>query len=152
MQLTFRKAEIADAQLLVDIYNASFYADFVRYGECPGYGKTRQAMEDSIRRHPKQIALADGEPVGVISYEAQGGGAYEIGCLCVVPTWQGKGIGTRLFQHFLSLCTDWTRVTLITPADKEENRRFYTEKCGFRMNGTELDGCVEVVRFLMERE
>ena len=34
---------------------------------------------------------------------------------------------------------------------KHENVRFYTEKCGFQIVGTEKDGNVELVRFLMER-
>ena len=43
MQIEYRKADIADAELLIDIYNASFYSDFIRYGECPAYGKTKEA-------------------------------------------------------------------------------------------------------------
>ena len=46
---------------------------------------------------------------------------------------------------------DWSRFTLITPADKNENIRFYTEKCGFDIESTEMDGKVEMVRFVLER-
>ena len=45
MGIEFRKADRVDAELLVDIYNASFYSDFIRYGECPAYGKTKEMME-----------------------------------------------------------------------------------------------------------
>ena len=34
---------------------------------------------------------------------------------------------------------------------KQENVRFYTEKCGFQIASTERDGKVELVRFLPER-
>ena len=37
MALTYREAVKSDADLLMDIYNSSFYDDYVRYGECPGY-------------------------------------------------------------------------------------------------------------------
>ncbi|WP_187374123.1 hypothetical protein [Murimonas intestini] len=48
MKLTYRKAIKDDSDLLIDIYNASFYDDYVWYGECPGYGKTKEEMESSL--------------------------------------------------------------------------------------------------------
>lgn len=33
-------------------------------------------------------------------------------------------------------------MTVITPLDKQENVRFYTDKCGFQIVGTERDGNV----------
>lgn len=47
---------------------------------------------------------------------------------------------------------DWKKFTLITPVDKEENVRFYTKKCGFKIAVTEMDGNVKVVRFVLERK
>ena len=40
MRITFQQASTDDAGLLVDIYNASFFDDYLRFGACPGYGKT----------------------------------------------------------------------------------------------------------------
>lgn len=151
MIIDYRKANVKDAELLIDIYNSSFYNDFVRYGECPAYGKTKEMMEKSIMRYPKFIILCDGKPVGVISCQRIEKGIYEIGCLCVIPEYQGIGIGTKAFQFVLSYYDDWKKFTLVTPADKEENVRFYTEKCGFCIGSVELDGNVEVVRFYIER-
>lgn len=51
----------------------------------------------------------------------------------------------------LDFYSDWNKVTLITPADKEENIAFYTKKCGFKIDGTEMNGNVKVVHFLIER-
>lgn len=42
-----------DAKLLVDIYNAAFYSDFIKYGECPAYGRTISDMEKSIEKISK---------------------------------------------------------------------------------------------------
>ena len=33
--IEFRNAEVADAELVVDFYNAEFFDDYVKYGECP---------------------------------------------------------------------------------------------------------------------
>ena len=149
--LHYRKAEKSDAELLIDIYNSAFYDDYVRYGECPAYGRTVERMENSIESYPKEIVFCDSTPVGVISTEEKGDGIYYVGCLCVIPEYQGKGIGTQAFRHLLSVCSDWKKFILITPADKEENIRFYTEKCGFRVDGTSMDGNVKVVKFIKER-
>ena len=67
MKLDFRQAIMDDAGLLVDIYNASFFSDYQRFGTCPGYGKTIEMMEESIRLYPKHIILCDNRPVGCIS-------------------------------------------------------------------------------------
>ncbi|MDE7445256.1 MAG: hypothetical protein K2N15_06050, partial [Lachnospiraceae bacterium] len=76
MVLTYRKAAKSDASLLIDIYNSSFYDDYVHYGECPGYGKTKSQMELSILKFPKYIIIKDNIPVGVISFENKGNGHY----------------------------------------------------------------------------
>ena len=45
----------------------------------------------------------------------------------------------------------WKILTLVTPLDKKQNVKFYTEKCGFRIDSTEFDGDVELARFIIER-
>jgi N-acetylglutamate synthase-like GNAT family acetyltransferase len=151
MDIEYRQAAIEDAELLTNIYNASFYNDYLRYGACPGYGKTKEEMEASIRRYPKYIILCDHEPVGCVSCHKLEMGVYEIGCLCIVPKFQGKGIGTQAVQFVKTLHEDCKKLTLVTPIDKKENVKFYTEKCGFRIVSTEKDGNVELARFELER-
>mgnify|MGYP001350334234 CR=1 FL=1 len=152
MELSYRCAVTDEADLLIDLYNKSFCQDFHRYGECPAYGRTKEHMQKSIKMFPKKIILCDNIPIGVISAENKGNGDYYLGCLCVVPEYQNKGIGMRAIQHLLDSHTDWKRISLITPADKDENVYFYTQKCGFRIDGTELDGNVKVVRLIKERQ
>ncbi len=93
MKIEYRPVVTEDAELLIYIYNASFYSDYLRYGSCPGYGKTKKMMEESIGRYPKYIILCDNEAVGCVSCKKLDKGLYELGCLCVVPEYQGKGIG-----------------------------------------------------------
>ena len=50
MTTEYRQATIEDAELLVSIYDASFYKDFLRYGTCPGYGQTKGRIKRTIRR------------------------------------------------------------------------------------------------------
>ena len=151
MEISFRKANTEDAELLIHIYNASFYDDFIRYGVCPGYGKTKEMMEESIRKNPKHVILCDNEPVGCVSCKETENGIYEIGCLCVIPEYQGKGIGTAAMEFIKTHIQDWKKITLVTPADKTENVRFYTKKCGFAIRFVETDGNVQVARFVLER-
>lgn len=80
MPIESREAEAEDAELPVQIYNASFYSVYRRFGACPGSGKT---------------------------------------------------VGTQAVQFVKDLYADWRKITLVTPADKDENVKFYTEKCDF---------------------
>ena len=151
MKLEFRRADIADAELLIDIYNSAFYSDYLKYGVCPAYGKTKEMMEKSIINYPKFIILFQDKPVGCVSCKQAEAGIYEVGCLCVIPEYQGKGIGTQAIQFVTSYYKDWEKFTLITPIDKKENVKFYTEKCGFEIVSLEMDGNVQVARFVLER-
>ena len=151
MTIEYRKAVTEDAELLIEIYNAAFYSDYLRYGVCPGYGNTKEKMEESIRRYPKYIILCNNVPVGCVSCKKLEAGVYEIGCLCVIPEFQGKGIGTQAVQFVKTLHEDWEKLTLVTPIDKKENVKFYTEKCGFRIVSAEKDGNVELARFVLEK-
>ena len=108
-------------------------------------------METSISKYLKHIILYDNEPVGCVSCINRGNGVYEVGCLCVVPEYQGKGIGTQAIQFVKTSYEDWEKLTLVTPIDKKENVKFYTEKCGFRVEATERDGNVDLFRFVAER-
>ena len=151
MKIEFRKAELTDAELLIDIYNSSFYNDYIKYGECPAYGKTKEMMRRSIVDYPKFLILYNDKTVGSISCKELQKGIYEIGCLCVIPEFQGKGIGTSAIEFVKSYYTNWNKFTLLTPVDKSENVLFYTEKCGFYIHSLEMDGNVEVARFILER-
>lgn len=151
MGLRYRRAVKNDAGLLINLYNQSFYKDFLRYGECPAYGKTEEQMKQSIETFAEEIILCNNIPVGVISAKRKGNGEYYVGCLCVIPEYQNQGIGTKAMNHLLESHADWKRISLITPSDKDENIYFYTRKCGFRIGGTELDGNVKVVRLILDK-
>ena len=152
MGIEYRKAELKDAELLIKIYDSAFYDDFIRYGECPAYGQTKEHMEQSIKDYTKYIILKDTIPVGALSFKDEGDGHYYLGCLCVIPEYQGMGIGTTAFHYMLVDCPNWKEITLVTPADKKQNVKFYTEKCGFDIQSTEMDGNVKVARFILDKE
>lgn len=151
MKISYKPANTDDADLLINIYNTSFYSDFIRYGERPGYGKTKEMMENFIQKHKKFIIYSDDNPVGVISCNKAQDGVCEIGCLCVIPEYQRKGIGTLAMIFILSYYQDGKKFTLVTPADKEENISFYTGECGFHIVSSEKDGNVNLVRLESER-
>lgn len=151
MKIEFRQAKITDAEKLIEIYNASFYCDYIKFGECPAYGRTKEMMENSIINCPKFIVTCDDKAVGCISCKKLGNNIYEIGCLCVIPEFQGKGIGMQAIEFVKSYYNDWDTLTLITPIDKSENIKFYMKKCGFNIVSTEMDGNVNVVRFVLVR-
>ena len=151
MELFYKNADMNDAETLIDIYDSAFYDDYILYGECPAYGRSVENMEQSVQEFPKVIAYNQGKAVGVISYKPEGSGKYYIGCLAVKKEEQGKGIGTALMRHFLDEHPDWNEITLVTPCDKEQNIRFYTERFGFDITGEENDGHVKVLWFRLSR-
>lgn len=37
MDISFRETKLEDAEVVAEIYNQSFYADYLRFGQCPDY-------------------------------------------------------------------------------------------------------------------
>lgn len=149
--MVYKYADTSDADVLIEIYNSAFHDDFIRYGECPAYGRSREDMEQSIQDFPKIIAYEQDKAIGVISYKQEAPGKYYIGCLAVIKDMQGCGIGTQLMNHFMSEHPDWNELTLVTPKDNERNIKFYTGRFGFDIVGEEDDGKVTVLWFKLSR-
>lgn len=149
--MVYKYADTSDADVLIEIYNSAFHDDFIRYGECPAYGRSREDMERSIQDVPKIIAYEQDKAIGVISYKQEAPGKYYIGCLAVIKDMQGCGIGTQLMNHFMSEHPDWNELTLVTPKDNERNIKFYTGRFGFDIVGEEDDGKVTVLWFKLSR-
>ena len=147
----YKYADTSDADVLIEIYNSAFHDDFIRYGECPAYGRSREDMERSIQDFPKIIVYEQDKAIGVISYKQEAPGKYYIGCLAVIKDMQGCGIGTQLMNHFMSEHPDWNELTLVTPKDNERNIKFYTGRFGFDIVGEEDDGKVTVLWFKLSR-
>ena len=108
----------------------------------------RQSKE-GITVISSQKILCNERPVDCVSCKKKEKKIYEIGCLCVIPEFQGKGIGTQAIEFVKEFYKDWEEFTLITPADKLENVKFYSEKCRFNIESTEKDGNVKVVRLVL---
>ena len=152
MDLEIKAVTAEDAEPLVDIYNKAFYEDFLKYGECPGYGKSVSDMIKSINETSKYIAYVGSVAVGAISVLKKDDGLYYLGALCVIPEYQRQGIGHKLFEFFKEQAKDWKKIELVTPADKEKNVNFYTKKCGFTIDSEAMDGSVKLYHFILANE
>ena len=43
--------------MIFGIWNRSFYDDFVKYGECPAYGKTEEQMPQAIHNSFRKLTI-----------------------------------------------------------------------------------------------
>lgn len=108
-------------------------------------------MARSIERYPKYLISCDGRPAGCVSCRNLVGRTYEIGCLCVDPEFQRRGIGAAAMGFIQAARPDWEVFTLIPPVDKGENMQFYIRKCGFQLEKVEMDGRVQVARLTLKK-
>lgn len=143
MKLEFVKASDTDAEKLVEVQDKSFYADYVKYGVCPGYGRTTESMAASINRNTMFKIIADGILVGNVCAHENGNGTCHLDCLCVVPEYENRGIGkSALFfiEKYFPQASEWS---LETPADKTRNICFY-QNSGYSIVDRIADGPVEI--------
>ena len=108
-------------------------------------------MRKLITDFQKIVIEYDDVPTGVLSVRNNGNNNYYIGCLCVVPVYQRKGIGSEAVKYAKNYYTDWKEFSLVTPLDKTQNIEFYVNKCGFVIDRIEIDGTVRVAHFVMKR-
>ncbi|GFZ31411.1 hypothetical protein CSC2_19370 [Clostridium zeae] len=148
MKIKFEKANIEDAEELIEVRNLSFYSDYRKYGECPGYNISKERMTDTLLNTKIKIykIFCDDKVVGNISVRHINDNTCYIGCLCVIPSYENKGIGQeaiRFVEKEFSNATVWT---LETPADKVKNHYFY-KKLGYSIVDEYMSGLVKIVLF-----
>lgn len=146
MNVRFEKATINDAETLIEVRNKSFYEDYIKYGECPGYNISKEDMANSILNRIAYKIICDNQVVGNISIRDNKDGTYYIGCICVIPDYENKGIGQRAIRFIESEFPDASVWTLQTPADKERNHYFY-KKMGYTIVKEFIEGSVKLVEF-----
>ena len=147
MDVVFTRACACDWRIVQDVRDRAFYADFLRYGYCPGYHRPKERVLASLARYEDYLIYLGAEPVGDVGVRCDPGGVCHLGALCVVPEYQGRGIGTQALAFVLRRYADASAFTLETPADKPENRRFY-ERAGFIPVGEKEDAGVRLVEYV----
>jgi ribosomal protein S18 acetylase RimI-like enzyme len=146
MEIRFEKAELTDVEELINIRNSCFYEDYIRYGECPGYNLSKEKMTEIILTRKLYNVICDNKIVGSISVKDIKEEAYYIGCLCVIPEYENKGIGQATLKFIESEFPSVKVWTLETPADKLRNHYFY-KKAGFKIVRQFMEGTVRLVEF-----
>lgn len=130
MNIVIEKACEEDAFKLVENRNKSFYDDFIKFGECPGYNTTVDAMKQRIQdAHLFKIEV-DSKIIGDISIRNREEDVFWIGCLEIIPEYQNKGIGSKVLSYILGQFPQAQRWGLETPVQDYRNCCFY-EKMGF---------------------
>ena len=146
MNVEIMRAQATDAKQLADVYNASFYSDYIKYGECPGYNKTEEIMLLTMRKNAVYKIIFTGTIVGAISVKEISNQHYYLNSLCVTPEYASKGIGQqamRFLDEEYSCAVHWA---LETPTDKIQNHYFY-KKFGYLITKEYVNGNVPISYF-----
>jgi len=146
MKVEFKIVTTDDIDELINVRNQSFYEDYIKYGECPGYNHTRESMKNTILSRIVYKIICDDKIIGNISIRDNKDDTYHLCCLCVIPEYQNKRIGQEALRFIESKYSNATTWTLETPADKEKNHHFY-KKFGYNIVKEYMDGSVKLVLF-----
>jgi ribosomal protein S18 acetylase RimI-like enzyme len=146
MDLTIKQATSDDIDALIAVQDKSFYADYVKYGECPGYNHSRDSMTGIVATRDVYKICYGETIIGDIIVRDNGNDAYFLGCICIVPEYQGKGFGTVGMWFLKQTYPQARRWSLETPSDHDANHHFY-KKHGFEVTKEYLVGGVKIVLF-----
>jgi len=145
-EIEFVRATTEDILDLIDVQNQAFYDDYLKYGDCPGYGRTYESMKGSVENNIVYKIMADGIIVGDIIVRDNHDGTYFLGGICITPKYENNGIGQTAMKFLDQQFNNAHRWSLETPADKERNHYFY-KKCGFNITKEYMVDNVKIVLF-----
>lgn len=146
MKIQFERATVDDIDKLIDVQNQSFYSDYIKYGQCPGYNHSKESMTNIVLNKITYKIICNNQIVGDIIVKNNNDSTYFLGGLCVIPTYENKGIGQEAIKFIEREFPKATVWTLETPADKKKNHHFY-KKMGYNIVKEYLDGSVKIVLF-----
>ena len=150
MKIEFARATIDDVDALINVRNESFYEDYIKYGECPGYNNSKESITSTISNGIIYKIICNNKIVGNFSVRDNKDNSYHLGCLCVIPAYENKGIGQAAMKFIEGEFPKATTWTLETPADKERNHYFYI-KAGYTIVKEYMVGNVKIVLFEKKR-
>ena len=119
-------------------------ADFIELFESAGWGRPeRELVETSLKNSFATFEVRDGKKViAMARLIGDGGMAFFLKDLIVLPEYQGKGVGKSLLRHIEDYIRSqlkdgwWSYLQLMSAKNKEE---FYL-KCGYKAHPHEHSG------------
>jgi ribosomal protein S18 acetylase RimI-like enzyme len=108
--LTIRPATVADAPLIQHLAEEAFPATYrniltpeqIAYMMEWMYSLESLERQMTVEGHRYYVATADGESVGYVSIRQESKDLFHLEKIYVLPSWQGRGVGSRLFAHALA--------------------------------------------------
>ena len=149
MKVELKTADFADTGIMMHICNDAFRADYEKFGECPGYGRSAQSFVDSMKNGIVKLICVDDSVAGVLTAFRNNNSIY-IGTLAILPEYQRKNIGTKALELFIKQYP-CSRYDLDTPAENKHCLDFYA-KLGFKETARRTDGKVQLVCLKKEME
>ncbi|WP_242948386.1 GNAT family N-acetyltransferase [Clostridium frigidicarnis] len=146
VKIEFARATVDDVDKLIDVQNQSFYVDYVKYGQCPGYNHSKESMTRIVLNRITYKIICNNQIVGNIIVRDNHDSTYYLGGICVIPDYENKGIGQEAIKFVESEFPSATIWTLETPADKKRNHYFY-KKVGYTILKEYMVGSVNIVLF-----
>lgn len=146
MEISFERATVDDAEALINVRNLSFFEDYIKYGECPGYNISKESMTNTILSRIVYKIICNSQIIGNISIHDNNDNTYYLGCLCIIPEYQNKGLGQKAISFIEGEFPNAIAWTLETPADKIINHYFY-KKMGYTIIKEYIDNSVKVALF-----
>ena len=138
----------ADFSTLRDIGRQAFHEDKLAYGQGPDIYENPDFLRPLLLAEGvvRKLTVAD-TPIGLTITFLRTPTSCWLGCLCILPAWQGRGLGGQAIRLLEAAYPDVCQWALDTPAANPRNRHFY-DKAGYReVERTMTDGGLELIVF-----
>lgn len=134
MDIKIREAIVEDIEAMINVQNQSFYDEYIKYGACPAYNESHEAMEKCIRIQKVYVVIESAKIIGdVILYKLEDH-KYHIQVVSLVPEFHNKGIGKIVMMYIEKDNPEVKVWELATPSESYRNHHFY-RKLGYEKYG-----------------
>jgi L-amino acid N-acyltransferase YncA len=128
--ITIKKAEINDAEEILDVKIRAFKEEVDLYGVCPPKYDSLENLINSISKCNYYKIVDDEKIIGGMSVQNKGNGHYWLGSIYIDSLYQNKGVGSLAMNYINKEYPNAIKWTLETPHKSYRNHHFY-EKFGF---------------------
>lgn len=122
----------ADFDTLRDIGHQAFAEDKLAYGQGPDIYENPEFLRPLLSEGGVvRKLMREDTPIGLTVTFRRTPTSCWLGCLCILPAWQGRGLGGQALRLLEAAYPEVCQWALDTPAANPRNRHFY-EKAGYR--------------------